>query len=329
MAQIGSFALLLALALSVYSFGVGLVALFFQGDPNWERLGETARRAGVVVFGAVVLAAIALVVAAFRDDSRAGALARGPRPLPRPRDGARERRGRRRRLDARVLPARSPGRRGRGRSARRQEGGGALPARGRPRAAVAGAPARAQSPLRAPGRRRAGRPACSPCGSRPSRAEGPPAPRATRPTVSPPFASGSKEGFDEGVALLGSALDAAPDYDRARSILERAVTVDASHPELLGLYERVGRQPGQERALVDALRLRSALPGSGIETVREAVAVASRLGDGELARSLLGRFVDARARGVAQGRTWPTSRGRSASSRRCTRRRATRARRST
>jgi cytochrome c-type biogenesis protein CcmF len=68
MAQIGSFALLLALALSIYSFSVGLVALFFQGDPSWERLGETARRAGVVVFGAVVLAAIALVVAAFRDD---------------------------------------------------------------------------------------------------------------------------------------------------------------------------------------------------------------------------------------------------------------------
>src|ERR1700693_2255965 len=68
MAQIGSYALLLALALSIYSFGVGLVALFFQGDPLWERLGETARRAGVVVFGFVVLAAIALVVAAFRDD---------------------------------------------------------------------------------------------------------------------------------------------------------------------------------------------------------------------------------------------------------------------
>jgi cytochrome c-type biogenesis protein CcmF len=68
MAQIGSFALLLALALSLYSFGVGLVALFFPGESSWERLGETARRAGVVVFGAVVLAAIALVVAAFRDD---------------------------------------------------------------------------------------------------------------------------------------------------------------------------------------------------------------------------------------------------------------------
>jgi cytochrome c-type biogenesis protein CcmF len=68
MAQIGSFALLLALALSLYSFGVGLVALFFPGDSSWERLGETARRAGVAVFGGVLLAAIALVVAAFRDD---------------------------------------------------------------------------------------------------------------------------------------------------------------------------------------------------------------------------------------------------------------------
>src|SRR5580658_5604829 len=68
MATIGNFALLLALALSIYSFGVGVLALFFPGDPGWERLGETARRAGVVVFGFVLLASIALVVAAFRDD---------------------------------------------------------------------------------------------------------------------------------------------------------------------------------------------------------------------------------------------------------------------
>ena len=68
MAQIGSFALLLALALSVYSFGVGLLALIRKNDPGWDRLGETARRAGVVIFGAVFLAAVALVVSAFRDD---------------------------------------------------------------------------------------------------------------------------------------------------------------------------------------------------------------------------------------------------------------------
>jgi cytochrome c-type biogenesis protein CcmF len=68
MAQIGSFALLIALALSMYSFGIGLLALFRKDDPNWNRLGETARRAGIVVFGAVFLAALALVVSAFRDD---------------------------------------------------------------------------------------------------------------------------------------------------------------------------------------------------------------------------------------------------------------------
>ena len=68
MALIGSFALLLALALSVYSFGFGLVALCNQGDPRSDRLGESARRAGVAVFGAVFLAAVALVVAAFRND---------------------------------------------------------------------------------------------------------------------------------------------------------------------------------------------------------------------------------------------------------------------
>ncbi len=68
MAFTGNFALLLAFALSVYCFGAGLLALLTPDEPNSQRLSETARRAGVVVFGAVLLAAIALVVSAFRDD---------------------------------------------------------------------------------------------------------------------------------------------------------------------------------------------------------------------------------------------------------------------
>jgi cytochrome c-type biogenesis protein CcmF len=68
MAQIGSFALLLALALSIYCFGIGLIALLRQDDGDWTRLGETARRAGIVVFFAVLLAAAALVIAAFTND---------------------------------------------------------------------------------------------------------------------------------------------------------------------------------------------------------------------------------------------------------------------
>jgi cytochrome c-type biogenesis protein CcmF len=100
MAEIGSFALLLALALSVYTFLAGIVALAFQSQApqpgpqsgsqitrrsgasasvndsslaavlrrGSERIGETARRAGIATFAAVFLAAVVLVLCAFRDD---------------------------------------------------------------------------------------------------------------------------------------------------------------------------------------------------------------------------------------------------------------------
>ncbi|HTS38358.1 MAG TPA: cytochrome c-type biogenesis CcmF C-terminal domain-containing protein [Candidatus Solibacter sp.] len=67
MATIGQFALILAFALSIYCFGAGILALLNEGYGS-ERLGETARRAGIVAFGAVALAAVVLVVSAFRDD---------------------------------------------------------------------------------------------------------------------------------------------------------------------------------------------------------------------------------------------------------------------
>src|SRR5215475_13118435 len=67
MSQVGSFALLLALALSGYAFFGGLAALVMEG-PASARLGETARRAGIATFAAVFLAALILVTAAFRND---------------------------------------------------------------------------------------------------------------------------------------------------------------------------------------------------------------------------------------------------------------------
>jgi cytochrome c-type biogenesis protein CcmF len=67
MAQLGSFLLLLALALSGYSFLCGLFALVQQG-PASPRLSETARRAGIASFGGVFLAALVLVISAFRND---------------------------------------------------------------------------------------------------------------------------------------------------------------------------------------------------------------------------------------------------------------------
>src|SRR2546423_5527031 len=67
MSTIGSFALLLALGLSSYSFLAGFLALFGR-DAGSMRLGETARRAGIATFVAVLLAAVVLVTAAFLDD---------------------------------------------------------------------------------------------------------------------------------------------------------------------------------------------------------------------------------------------------------------------
>ncbi|HUO27431.1 MAG TPA: cytochrome c-type biogenesis CcmF C-terminal domain-containing protein [Candidatus Aquilonibacter sp.] len=67
MAQIGSYALLLALALSVYCFLAGLISLIFQKQ-GLERVGESARRAGIAIFVLVLLAAVVLVMAAFNND---------------------------------------------------------------------------------------------------------------------------------------------------------------------------------------------------------------------------------------------------------------------
>src|SRR3984885_210918 len=68
MSLFGSFALLLALALGAYSFLAGLLALAGLAGRDSDRVGETARRAGIATFAVVLLAAGALVTAAFQDN---------------------------------------------------------------------------------------------------------------------------------------------------------------------------------------------------------------------------------------------------------------------
>lgn len=76
MPEFGSFALLLALALSAYTLVMGAVALWQSrseagittGGTGSGRLGETARRAGLASFAALNCAAFALVWAAFTND---------------------------------------------------------------------------------------------------------------------------------------------------------------------------------------------------------------------------------------------------------------------
>ncbi len=67
MPELGSFSLILALGLSFYSFAAGAIALFRKG-PSYERLGETARRAGIAAWAAVTIAAAILVYATFQND---------------------------------------------------------------------------------------------------------------------------------------------------------------------------------------------------------------------------------------------------------------------
>jgi cytochrome c-type biogenesis protein CcmF len=83
MALLGSFSLLLALALAGYSFLAGAFALL-QKQPA-DRLSETARRAGIAAWIAVTAAGVSLVIAAFSNDfSLAYIMQHSNRALPWP-----------------------------------------------------------------------------------------------------------------------------------------------------------------------------------------------------------------------------------------------------
>jgi tetratricopeptide (TPR) repeat protein len=110
----------------------------------------------------------------------------------------------------------------------------------------------------------------------------------------------SRDTLDQGVDMMREALDLDPRLDVAGEALRAAVALDAAHPGVLALYEHVGRQPGHERVLIDALRARAELPGADAETVREAVEIAVRLGERAQADSLLERVVE-REKAGAQG----------------------------
>ncbi len=82
------------------------------------------------------------------------------------------------------------------------------------------------------------------------------------------------------------ALDAAPDFERARNLLaESAGSLDPAR--VAALLERIARATGDDRALANALAGQIAAPDATLTRVREGVAVAARLGDSELCERLL------------------------------------------
>ncbi|MET0795230.1 MAG: tetratricopeptide repeat protein, partial [Polyangiaceae bacterium] len=91
---------------------------------------------------------------------------------------------------------------------------------------------------------------------------------------------------EQGLGLLEQALDAAPDFERARALLsDSESTVDPAR--VAALLERIARATGDDSALAAALAGQIAAPDATLARVREGVAVATRLGDLGLVERML------------------------------------------
>ncbi|MES1178928.1 MAG: tetratricopeptide repeat protein [Myxococcales bacterium] len=91
---------------------------------------------------------------------------------------------------------------------------------------------------------------------------------------------------EQGLELLERALDAAPDFERARTLLaDSASTLDPAR--VAALLERIARATGDDSALATALAGQIAAPDATLARVREGVAVATRLGDVALVERML------------------------------------------
>ncbi len=95
----------------------------------------------------------------------------------------------------------------------------------------------------------------------------------------------------QGAKLLSDALDREADYDRAETILRAAADLHRDVAEVLDLYEYVGRQPGREKALVDALTRRGDVAGTDLRPWREAAEIALSLDDTPKAEQLLQKLL--------------------------------------
>ncbi|WP_433928862.1 tetratricopeptide repeat protein [Sorangium cellulosum] len=94
---------------------------------------------------------------------------------------------------------------------------------------------------------------------------------------------------DPAISLLEEALDLRAEPERAEAILRHALRTDPRNPRAIRLFERLARQSGRPRALVDALLLLAEIEGPGV--LEEAVRTARALGDRDQAETILQRIV--------------------------------------
>ena len=118
------------------------------------------------------------------------------------------------------------------------------------------------------------------------------------------FRSGEPDGACD---AFEEAYAAAPDLPRGLELFASASETHAANERVVTTYERLARESGDERKIVDALQKRFSLPGfSTTEPMREAVAIAEKLEDKELVEHLLRRYLEGDHED-REGRIWGLS----------------------
>ncbi|MFV8756331.1 tetratricopeptide repeat protein [Nannocystaceae bacterium ST9] len=100
------------------------------------------------------------------------------------------------------------------------------------------------------------------------------------------------EAIDEGIGQLNAALEDDPRWGRAALILGHACEQHGDNDSLLDFYEKVARRSDDAKILLHCLERRARQSEASLERVREAVDLATKLGQGERAEELMLRAVE-------------------------------------
>ncbi|MBW2454523.1 MAG: hypothetical protein JRI68_08430, partial [Deltaproteobacteria bacterium] len=100
------------------------------------------------------------------------------------------------------------------------------------------------------------------------------------------------DSLDTGLEALRKALDDSPNFERAAAILRRTTEQHEHNDLLLDAYEQVARDSGDDRVMLHYLEQRARHPEATTDQVREAVAKATVLEEGDRAETLMQRAVE-------------------------------------
>jgi tetratricopeptide (TPR) repeat protein len=96
---------------------------------------------------------------------------------------------------------------------------------------------------------------------------------------------------DEGLDALSLAVETLADLPRAMALVQNAKVPDSALIRVLPVYEKVARSSKNERLLLDFYERRAVLPDTLISDLRDGVALAVTLGEGERAERLLAQAI--------------------------------------